>query len=53
VSLLGEPRFRFRGAQKAERSNALGAAAEVKPLTIGADKFNLEQIRQRPAEGKR
>jgi len=37
--------FRFGGANKAERSDALGAAVEVKPVpkTIGADKFNLEQ----------
>ena len=39
--------FLIRGAKKAERSDALGAAVEVKPVpkTIGADKFDLEQIR--------
>jgi hypothetical protein len=43
--------FRSGGANKAERSDALGAAVEVKPVpkTIGDDKFSQEQIRQRPA----
>ena len=55
VFIGGNRCFRFGGANKAERSDALGAAVEVKPVpkTIGEDKFNLEQIRQRPAEAKR
>jgi hypothetical protein len=38
--------FRFGAPNKAERSDAPGAAVEVKPVpkTIGADKFDLEQI---------
>ena len=55
VFIGGNRCFRFGGANKAERSDALGAAVEVKPVpkTIGADKFNLEQIKQTTSRGQR
>ena len=46
--------FDSGGANKGERSDALGVVVEVKPVpeTTGADKFNLEQIRQTTSKAR-